>query len=213
MTTLSEALRARRTAKVLGDPEAPLPVGGDHRAAIDALLVEAGLAPYHHPSGSGHHGELSSPVPWRIYKFDAACCRKLLAQLRADHPGAGKILDMLAAADALLQVTWLPDLNEDCPEGQCFLGTERNMEHIAASAAAVQSFLLLATAHGFQTYWSSGGILRSEDVFGRMAIPVNQVLLGSVFLFPQDVGGAEVRPGKLRDKRGGVGDWSVWRDV
>ena len=215
MTSLTESLRLRRTAKVLADIEQPLPVTNENKGLIDALLTEAGWAPFHHPSSSGHHGDLPSPVPWRFYKLDANDCRHLLAALKRSNPTAGKILNMLAAADALLQVTWLPDLQDldDRTEGQEFVGSLRNMEHIAAASAAVQSFLLLATEKGFQTYWSSGGILRSDAVFARLGIPENQILLGSVFLFPQDVGPSETKPGKLRDKRGSVTDWSTWCPV
>lgn len=215
MTPLTESLRKRRTAKVLADTEAPLPTQGADKALIDALLTEAGWAPFHHPSSSGHHADMPSPVPWRFYKLDADDCRQLLAALKQSDPTAGKILNMLAAADALLQVTWLPDLQDidDRTEGQDFVGSLRNMEHIAAAAAAVQSFLLLATEKGFQTYWSSGGILRSDTVFKRLGIPENQILLGSVFLFPQDVGPSDVKPGKLRDKRGSLADWSTWCPV
>lgn len=212
MTSLTNALRDRKTAKVLADIDAPLPVASDNKETIDALLNEAGWAPFHHPSSSGHQKTLTSPVPWRFYKFDADECRNLLAKLRETDPTSGKILNMLAAADALLQVTWLPDLQDldSVAEDQEFVGSLRNMEHIAAASAAVQSFLLLATQKGFRTYWSSGGVLRSDAVFERMGIPLQQILLGSIFLFPQDIGTSEIKPGKMRDKRGRTEDWSVW---
>ncbi len=212
MTSLTNAIRDRKTAKVLADIDAPLPVASDNKKTIDALLGEAGWAPFHHPSSSGHQTKLPSPVPWRFYKFDAHECRNLLAKLRETDPASGKILNMLAAADALLQVTWLPDLQDldSVADDQEFVGSLRNMEHIAAASAAVQSFLLLATQKGYRTYWSSGGVLRSDSVFERMGIPTQQILLGSIFLFPQDVGASEIKPGKMRDTRGGTEDWSVW---
>lgn len=212
MTSLTTAMRARKTAKVLADIDAPLPVQGEIKETVDALLEEAGWAPFHHPSSSGHQKTLTSPVPWRFYKFDAGECRILLSKLRESDPTSGKILNMLAAADALLQVTWLPDLQDldSVAENQEFVGSLRNMEHIAAASAAVQSFLLLATQKGYRTYWSSGGVLRSDAVFERMGIPLEQILLGSIFLFPQDVGSAEIKPGKMRDKRGTTDGWSAW---
>ena len=179
------------------------------------MLADAAWAPFHYPSDKSHRGVLESPVPWRFYKVDSAGCRKLMQALSAPDSGAGKITAMLAAADALIQVTWLPDSSADptLATGPAFEGTQRNMEHIAAASAAVQSLLLLATGHGFKTYWSSGGVLRNQDVFNKLGIPLREKLLGSVFLFPQDVGNAEIKPGSWRDKRGVVSDWSAWCDV
>ena len=122
---------------------------------------------------------------------------------------------MLAGADALIQATWLPDpiLDDNPPDDVAFIGSQRNMEHIAGAAAAVQSFLLLATEAGYRTYWSSGGVLRSAEIFDQLGIPQQQMLLGSVFLFPQDVGGAQIKPGAWHDKRGTPAGWSTWCEV
>ena len=116
---------------------------------------------------------------------------------------------MLAAAEALIQATWLPNPGP-LPEGASYAPTLENMEHIAAASAAVQSLLVAATARGFTTYWSSGGILRGAEVFRWLGIPSEEILLGAVFLFPADPEGATVNPGKLRDKRGRLRDWRRW---
>ena len=126
---------------------------------------------------------------------------------------ATKIPNMLAAACGLLQVTWLPDegtIKGDvtAKDAPVFDGTLRNMEHIAAASAFVQSLLLAADAQGFRTYWSSGGPLRGGEVFSLLGIPDTQLLIGSVFLFPADPKDADVRPGALANARGEVGDWS-----
>ena len=48
-------------------------------------------------------------VPWRVYKLDGAGCRELMQVLSKQEGHSGKIPAMLAAAEFLFQVTWLPD--------------------------------------------------------------------------------------------------------
>ncbi|MGB7304988.1 MAG: nitroreductase family protein [Burkholderiaceae bacterium] len=219
MNDLTRALRSRRTDKVLVDPNHPLPAGGDHRALVDSFVGDAGWAPFHYPAGKAHREDLDSPVPWRFYKVDTAGCRKLAEQFNrqasGSDAGASKIAAMLAGADVLVQVTWLPDPVDSSapPDQNPFVGSQRNMEHIAAASAAVQSFLLLATQAGYRTYWSSGGVLRNPSTFTQLNIPSAEILLGSIFLFPQDTGNAEIKPGAWRDKRGDFNSWSAWCDV
>lgn len=215
---LSEIIRARRTDKVLADPAAPLTSSGLSREAVDALLETAGFAPLHYPAAQAHRmGDradgMISVAPYRVYKLDAAACRRLLARLQASELEPGKIAQMLAAAEALLQVTWLPEPEADPAGDGGFVGSLTNMEHIAAASAAVQNLLLLATEAGLRSYWSSGGVLRGPEVAEWLGTPPGEILLGSVFLFPAEIGSAEAMPGKLRDKRGGLGDWSVWREL
>lgn len=216
MSDLTAVIQSRRTDKVLASPDSPLPTNGNHRESVDALLAGAGQAPYHFPNDPSYRTTMNSPVPWRFYKVDSPGCRKLMAQLATPDAGAGpnKIASMLAAADALIQVTWQPEKSDQPPaQGQEFVASQRNMEHIAASAAAVQSLLLMATDHGYRTYWSSGGLLRNKEMFAQLGIDEREVLLGAIFLFPQDVGEAQVKAGAWRDKRGSPNDWSTWVDV
>ena len=130
-----------------------------------------------------------------------------------DNGDATKVPAMLAAADYLLQVTWLPDPESgpvqpaESPE-LVFSGTLRNMEHLAAAAAFAQSLLLGASSCGYKTYWSSGGALRKPQVFEWLGIPDNQILIGSIFLFPGETGTADVKPGAMAEKRGSLADWS-----
>lgn len=212
VAAVDAVMRARRTDKVLANPDAPPASIGLARETVDAWLAAAAFAPFHYPAPASHReGRFNSCAPWRAYKLDAGGCRQLLETLRPD-PAAGKILNMLAAAECLLQVTWTPEAETSAAaaDGQIFAATQTNMEHLAAAGAAVQNLLLQATAAGWRTYWSSGGVLRGPAVFTRLGIPMDQVLIGSVFIFPPEVGTAEIMPGKLRDKRGGVADWSVW---
>jgi hypothetical protein len=151
-----------------------------------------------------HHGR-----PWRFYIVEAAACRSLKQDLPQEN--AGKIPAMLAAADALILATWLPNPqpgHQRSVEEPSFAPTLANMEHIAAASAAVQNLLLAATARGISNYWSSGGVLRSEHVFSRLGIPFNQILLGAIFLFPDATEGAEVVGSKLREHRTASTRWS-----
>ncbi|REK24836.1 MAG: hypothetical protein DWQ42_12930 [Planctomycetota bacterium] len=138
------------------------------------------------------------------------------AAVKRQLPGdEGKLPRMLAAATAMIQVTWLPHPpsaeSEPLPTGALFEPTLVNMEHLAAASAAVQNLLLAATACGVPTYWSSGGALREAEAFKLLGIPRREIALGSVLLFPADdaeTPGIEHVPGKLRDKRGGAEDFS-----
>ncbi len=207
---LKKAIETRHTLKVLADPDSPweLPQG-ETQDKVAGILAAAINAPYHKPADKAHLAEpLTSPVPWRFHVVSAGQCRKLVQKLGNTDLQSGKIRNMLAAADALVMTTWLPN-----PAGQAkafgeFDPTLQNMEHIAASSAAIQNLLLLATEAGWNNYWSSGGVLRSELVFGWMGIPLEQVLLGAVFLFPEDTRGVDVKPGGLRDRKGSASQWS-----
>ncbi|MEM7213949.1 MAG: nitroreductase family protein [Pseudomonadota bacterium] len=209
-----DSLRKRRTVKMIGDPAAPEPGGNISRERIDKLLAAAGNAPFHQPCDRIHQNSLTSPVPWRCYKLDSVGCRKLMSALIASGDPT-KVPNMLAAAEALLQVTWLPDPDTISPDQTedsitVFAGTIRNMEHIAAASSFVQSVLLAVDDEGLGSYWSSGGILRRGEVFGRLGIPEDEILLGSIFLFPSEPTNSETKPGKLSQMRGTVEDWSRW---
>lgn len=205
---IAQIMRKRQTSKVLGDIDQPLAPTGLAREEIDHWLKVAGNAPFHYQAERLHREKLNSQVPWRMYKLDADDCRELLSELKLSAPEAGKILNMLAACDALVLATWTPD---QCSDDQLmFEGTERNMEHIAAASAAVQNLILLATESGYRTYWSSGGILRTPVIFDRFDIPLCEILLGAIFIYPDDVGTSEIKEGKLKDARGKLEDWSRW---
>ena len=81
---------------------------------------------------------------------------------------------------------------------------ERDEEHLAAASAMVQNLLLLLTARGMGTYWSSGGKLRAPEMFDYLSIPQHERLLAGVFVeFPEAMDAPHQRiPGKLRDRRG-----------
>ena len=212
---LKDALSNRFTSKVIGNTAAPHNTNQVSEDQIDDLLDASANAPFHYVCTANHQKTFSSPVPWRAYKLNAAQCNNLMQEmLRMDDKT--KIPNMLAAAEYLIQVTWLPDegtlINQQANDktGPIFQGTMRNMEHIAAASSFIQSILLAATDLGYRTYWSSGGPLREKPVFDLMSISKAELLLGSIFLFPASPINAEIKPGANRDKRGSASDWSKW---
>ena len=219
----AEVVRSRATEKVMSDQ--PLPER-DMRELLGNLIATAGWAPFHRPCDAAHQSStLSGIEPWRMYALDAAACRKLRTMLPPEN--AGKLPTMLAAANALIQVTWLPNPMsphaippEQSSSGseQLFAPTLENMEHIAAASAAVQNLLLCATSHGLRNYWSSGGgLLRSPEVFSWMGIPDREILLGSIFIFGESSeavpSGASLVGSKLRERRGPKESWMQWVDI
>lgn len=200
---VDEAIRKRRTIKVLS-PQ-PLP-HRDCLAQVNELVSIAGWAPFHRACDAVHRdgSTLDGIEPWRFHILDSAACRKLRPLL--PELISGKIPAMLAAADALIIVTWLPnppaaatsertiDARQAVPEfvadyPPAFESNLSNMEHLAAASAAVQNLLIAATARGIDNYWSSGGVLRSPAAFDLLGIPQTQILLAAIFLFPASTEG------------------------
>jgi nitroreductase len=236
--SVTAAICGRKTLKVMSD--LPLPIR-DIRETVEQLVDTAGWAPFHRPCDPVHQRlsaegpSLDGIEPWRMYVLDAAGCRRLRDRLPLEN--AGKLPAMLAAADALIQVTWLPNpsspgsggvagvdgCNKDSHSGvaeSLFEPTLENMEHIAAASAAIQNLLVAATARGIPNYWSSGGpLLRSPDIFDWLGIPRSEILLGSIFLFDPSfanvdegvpTSGLTVVSSKLRNRRTTRDKWMRW---
>jgi len=203
LQTLAEIIHARKTEKVLAVEPQPVSEGA---SVADEVFELAAWAPFHRPADESHRRdrEESALMPWRFYVIDAAGCRTLRAELM--DKDSSKIIQMLATTAALVQATWLPNPPKEETSG-LFEPTLENMEHLAAASAAVQNLLLAATASGLRNYWSSGGILRREEVFSRLGIPHQEILLGSIFLFPAEVGEAKIATSKMREQRGPLGGW------
>ena len=58
----------------------------------EALMMDAGWAPFHRPADPVHRQTLPSSVPWRFYLLDATACRTLRNQL--DRDSSSRIADM-----------------------------------------------------------------------------------------------------------------------
>lgn len=212
--TTEETIQFRKTIKLRADTEHPLPVtkGQEFQNRVEELIALAGKAPFHHESNEIHRkGNLIGVEPWRFHALDSETCRVLLASLKEDVPmkASEGIKQMLAAADALILVTWLPERSRSL--SRKFHPNVKNMEHIAATGAAIQNLLLAATSRGITNYWSSGGCLRKPNVLNFLGIPKQEILLGAVFLFPEpDADKATIIHGENREKRGEPAKWMDW---
>src|SRR5210317_196722 len=201
-----DAILNRKTQKVLArSPWPPSLTEKERTDLVQELLELAAAAPYHYESAAKYRTDLTSGLPFRCYLADAARCRAAVDYATAQQVQAGKIGEMLNAAEVLLMVTWLPDTFGEPVEGRepiPFTGNLRNMEHLAATGAAIQNLLVGATALGYPNYWSSGGVLRFDPMRSHFEVPNEEIILGTLFVFPKDAESRanEVVPGKLRDK-------------
>jgi len=206
MGTIDDIAKTRRTVKLLPDPAIPLPGDGLSRAAVEALLSVAGFAPFHRACAAARVEGGDAVEPWRIHALDKVACSALIPRLDTLAKAPGKVTNMLAAADALVLVTWLPEEEGD------WTASDLNMEHIAATGAMIQTLLLAATERGIGNYWSSGGVLAGE-AFDLLGIGPGERLLGAIFLWPDAPEGVEAGPGKLRGRRGPSDRWTRWVEV
>lgn len=210
-----QAIKSRKTIKVLSDTEWGISKSEDQINILLEELMELALkAPFHYFSDPIHRKSkpLDSLLPWRCYSLDTKGCRDLAHVMSINKVEAGKILQMLHTADALVLVTWLPDAPEQAlKEGELFTASLKNMEHLAAASSAVQNILLGATSKEIPNYWSSGGVLRENSFFEYLGIPSTEILLGALFLFPIDVKDAEIKYGANRADAGGIDQF--WKKV
>lgn len=106
---------------------------------------------------------------------------------------------LLSGCGSLTLFTWLPQPNEAGIESSKRERIDR--EHLAATAAAVQNFLLLLTAEGISNYWASGSLIQNH-LFGTLKIPQEQILAAAIFAhYPHPLNPVEVIAGKHRKRR------------
>lgn len=215
--TTDESIRFRKTLKLRGNPENPLPItkGVEFKTTIQELIELAGKAPFHYESNEGQRsGKLNGIEPWRFHVLDGENCRSFLKDLNQEKPMKAPegIRQMLAVADALILTTWLPERSRKL--SRKFHPNLKNMEHIAATGAAIQNLLLAATSRGINAYWSSGGIIRKDKVLEYLGIPKHEILLGAIFVFPNEFPDyVETKTGQNADKRGELSDFMNWIEI
>ena len=199
-----------------------------HQDELVSMLSASANAPFHKKAHEQYcsnkaAGAMDAPMPWRFHVVGSERCTELLAFLKEQTEAQNadpkwvrawqsKIKEMLSGCGVLVQATWLPD---PMPENTSSvqedpLFSDKNIEHVAAAASAVQNLLLAAQSHGWSSYWSSGGILRNDDVFKYLNIDTSEKLLGSIFLNPKPHPEARLIDGGLRDQRGDLSGWVRW---
>lgn len=205
---VKQVIRDRRTEKVLSQLEdaRPAPDGVDalRRPQVLEAILTAGWAPFHFARQTPGIAE-----PWRAHVLWQDQAIKTAHHLRDDLGVMSKEPLLLAGCSAAVIVTWLPEFDgpTDKPRSAAVLEEQRirDEEHLAASSAMVQNLLLMLTAHGMGTYWSSGGRLRKPDLFEYLGIPAEERFLAGIFIeYPEMMEGPKHRkPGSHRDKRSG----------
>jgi nitroreductase len=198
---VDHAIRDRRTRKILAGPGEGAQAGQfeqDLRTALEAC----GWAPFHYPSAD------EIPEPWRFNVFYGPALARVTATLQAADVLYGKLPRIFAAAGAMVQVTWVP---EPLPER-----SDRNWQHAASAAAAVQNLLLATTARGMGSYWCSAPVLGQAEAMSICGIEPNLRYLGTLF-FGQPLNEADEASkgwsGKMLSKRTrGEAGWCHWGD-
>ena len=179
-----KAVKSRRTWKVLGEQSIAIDaqVIESQDAIVERAIATAGFAPFHYDRDVDSVRE-----PWRCYWLKNEVCRQIAGELPAWVAGIkpnNKMPAMLSACGSLVLVTWLPQFADHGNDDEENSEKQRQVdeEHLAAASAYVQSLLLLLTAAGLGTYWSSGGLMRSPEVFARLGVGSSERLLAAVFV-------------------------------
>ena len=199
-TAIESLIRARRTEKVLCDPDAARPVPADvaerNRDIVLQAIRTAGWAPFHYPRKVDGIAE-----PWRAHVLWHEAAQKAALHLRDELEVTSKGPRLAAACSALVLVTWLPEGLDS--ESQTVEKRARDEEHLAAAAAMVQNLLLLLTAHGMGTYWSSGGSFKGSEMYRYLGIPDAERLLAAVFIEYSEMmdDSKDRKPGSQRGNR------------
>ncbi len=214
---IASIIKRRQTWKVLAPVDQPiihsretLDRGDD---ALREAIAVAGWAPFHYDRAVDGVKE-----PWRVHVLDQTKCRSLateFAGLFPDIKPTNKLPTMLSACGALALVTWLPQFSHGAHGNNDAVAkdkqTQVDEEHLAATSAYVQNLMLLLTADGFGTYWSSGGQFRTMPMFEHLSIPANERLLAAVFVdYASDSSSPERIAGKLQDQRSPSDKWTRW---
>ena len=206
---VEQVIRGRKTEKVLSNLEDHRPVPRDmdtlRRPQVLDAIRAAGWAPFHFARQTPGIAE-----PWRAHVLWHDQALKTAHHLRDELGVTSKEPLLLAGCSACVLVTWLPEFDSasDKPRSAAVREEQRirDEEHLAASSAMVQNLLLMLTARGMGTYWSSGGRLRKPEMLGYLGIPADERFLAGVFIeYPEMMDGPKQRkPGSHRDKRSGA---------
>lgn len=191
LDVVRQIVEQRRTVKVLANVDDPVRFDEDTIIRSDRMVKQvvasAGLAPFHYVRGFEDIAE-----PWRAYFLNWESCRQLSRKFPewVNLKPTNKVPAMLAACGCLLLVTWIPQFRSKpniYPDPSPTDIPSKNQiqiddEHLAATAAFVQNILILATAAGLGSYWSSGGGLDSPEVFRQLKISQEEKLLAALFI-------------------------------
>jgi len=194
---LLQIIKQRVTEKVLANVDSatvvPTEIAEKNDSIVRDAIKAAGMAPFHYPRSK------EIPEPWRAYHLWNIDSNNLANYLEKELKVESKEPKLLAACSSCVFITWHPEYPGILEEKKRVI----EEEHIAATGAMVQNLLLTLTAHGFGNYWSSGGILRSPELFEKLKIPKEERLMGVIFIEYPEVANLshERKPGALRKIR------------
>lgn len=209
LACVDRMLRARRTEKVMASHAVALAWSSEELTKgdenVQSAIEIAGFAPFHYPLGANGAVE-----PWRVHWLKQPDASRLADRVRSSEAlskEAGKIPALLWACGSLVLVCEQPDQALADEKKRAAV----NREHLMAVSAYSQSLLLALQARGLGSYWSSGGVLNSSTVMQWLGIPANQLLVAAIFVdyrLPFPEGSVERVPGKLRESRTTVENWT-----
>lgn len=228
-----QVIAQRKTLKVLAAVNHPVSLSAaitaDGDQVVKMAIADAGMAPFHYDRNVDQIAE-----PWRVHWIGHSTCRRLSHRLGQwfELKSSNKLPAMLAACGSLVLVNWIPQFRQGCSgqrQPDPNLATDAALaenqvgqvaiddEHLAATAAYVQNLLLLLTAAGLGTYWSSGGQLALPLTFQRLNIGHHEKLLAAVFvdylpLLESATEPVERMGGKHRDRRSEVDRWATFHE-
>ncbi len=218
--TVDDSILQRQSRKVLGKLPGDIADASDPHfdrvfAEVQATLGVAGMAPFHYPASDVLGG--TAKEPWRCVLIHRTGCEQLHEHMYAcacdgdgpaDGPRAGKMFSLLNAAEALVLVYAAVEPTDGTIDES--KRAQRNMEHMLATGAFVQNILLGLTKRNLYNYWSSGGILQSEQAATLMQKPENSVLAAAVFVnSPHNADQLTVKPGSWRKDRSEFAEWTT----
>ncbi len=205
-------IRRRKTSKVLGSLEQPPAIDDETLTHGDSLvrqsIDDAGWAPFHFDR---HVDEIAEP--WRVCLLRHSSCKYISRQLSAwftDMKPGNKMPALLTACGCVVLVTWIPQKAAAGEDPAKLVNV--NEEHLAATAAFVQNLLLLLDAGGMNTYWSSGGLLKSQLAFDKLGISRDQQLIACIFVdyaAEDSTRAVEFAGGGQREKRSPSSRWTT----
>lgn len=199
---IDRIIRQRITEKVLiplnERPPVPAEIEAANKPLVESSLQTAGWAPFHYPSK-----DKAIVEPWRAHILWNQETRKLADYLANELKLPSKEPLLAAGCSALVLINWLPESTAETANDRTRM---RDEEHLAAASAMAQNFLLMLTAHSMGNYWSSGGCLRTPELFDYLKIPQEERLLGAIFIeYPEmqdeQFGRPQRKPGALRKQR------------
>ncbi len=169
MRSIEDVIAHRRTSKDFDGQQVS-------KEFIERALNAANWAPNH---------KLNQP--WRFKVSSPTAIQKWIDHLKAhlspeDFKAMEQALERVQKVGTLLYVSCLKDGHP-----------VTDLENYGATCAGIQNILLLATAEGLQSYWSTGKVFAHSLSLSFWGIPESERFVGAIWLGHAKVGAAKPR--------------------